>query len=104
MLILLFTFMASTFYVVKHGVGKEKLYFLYPLGTYLAYNLAYGVILHLFPAAKGALDFGMGLVMLIALVAMCILMVAKVRKNGMQRVMDGFRDGIPDPAIRKFEL
>jgi lysylphosphatidylglycerol synthetase-like protein (DUF2156 family) len=104
MLILLFTFIASTVYVLKHGIGKEKLYFLYPLGAYLAYNIAFGLVLALFPSARGATETFVGIIMAVLLISICIMIVAKVRKHSMQRAMDGFRDGVPEAAVRKFEL
>lgn len=104
MIIILFSFIASTFYVVKYGVGKEKLFFLYPLGLYLLGDIVFGIVVALNPSFKESGAFIMGIPLTIGTVVTCFWIVAKVRKNGMNRVLAAMNDGTFQAPVKKFEL
>src|SRR4051812_15683527 len=105
MIFLVFSFIASAIYVVKNGVGKEKVYFLYPLGSWIVFNIVFGILVAISPSLKESAGFILGIPMTILLVAMCFWIVAKVRKNSMDRVMNDLNSGtFKEQPNKKFEL
>ena len=104
MVILIFSFLATTFYVVKYGVGKEKLLFLVPVCLYLVLALAYGMLLVLAPEFKSKGEYLLGLPMTGLLLASCFWTVARIRRNSMNRVLKDMQEGTFQAPAKKFEL
>ncbi len=103
MFIVLFAFIASTIYVVKNGVGNEKLYFLIPIGVYVAGSLVFGGAA-LFSGGGGAVNGIMGILLTVATLIACGYTVTKVRNNSMARVLANLEKGPVAEPQKKFEL
>lgn len=104
MVILIFVYLASTFYIVRNGVGKERLFFLLPLVTYLAMGIISVISLSFSKDQHGPVFISLSLATTVATIATCIFAVGKIRKNSMARVLAAIEGGIIPEVQKKFEL